>query len=79
MSSPATILVCDDEAAIRSIVAAKLRSAGYTVCEGRNGLEGYGWVNHSALPTGARLAVACCARKRKWVSPSRATSVSKPY
>lgn len=53
MPSPATILVCDDEAAIRSIVAAKLRSAGYTVCEGRNGLEGYGWVDHSALPTGA--------------------------
>lgn len=52
MPRQATILVCDDEAAIRSIVVAKLRSAGYTVCEGRNGLEGYGWVDHSALPTG---------------------------
>jgi two-component system, OmpR family, alkaline phosphatase synthesis response regulator PhoP len=53
MSSPATILVCDDEAAIRSIVASKLRSAGYTVCEGRTGLEGLGWVDHSVLPAGS--------------------------
>lgn len=53
MTRAATILVCDDEAAIRSIVASKLRSAGYTVCEGRNGLEGFGWVNHAALPVGA--------------------------
>ena len=53
MTQPATILVCDDEAAIRSIVATKLRAAGYTVCEGRNGLEGYCWVDHSALPVGS--------------------------
>jgi two-component system, OmpR family, alkaline phosphatase synthesis response regulator PhoP len=52
MAQGRTILVCDDEVAIRSIVVAKLRSAGYTVCEGRNGLEGYSWVDHRALPPG---------------------------
>jgi two-component system chemotaxis response regulator CheY len=47
-----TILVCDDETAIRSIVATKLRGAGFDVIEGRNGLEGYCWCDHSALPEG---------------------------
>ena len=36
----APILVCDDEAPIRHIVAHKLRAAGHEVLEGRNGLEG---------------------------------------
>ncbi|GEM_PF-201830 len=48
-----TILVCDDEAAIRSIVATKLRHAGFDVIEGRHGLEGYCWCDHSALPEGS--------------------------
>ena len=47
-----TILVCDDETAIRSIVATKLRGAGLDVIEARNGLEGYCWCDHSALPEG---------------------------
>jgi two-component system chemotaxis response regulator CheY len=47
-----TILVCDDETAIRSIVATKLRGAGFDVVEGRNGLEGYCWCDHAALPEG---------------------------
>lgn len=35
----ATILVCDDEAHIRHIIAHKLRGAGFTVAEARNGQE----------------------------------------
>lgn len=40
MPAPASILVCDDEAHIRHIVAHKLTSAGYVVREARNGQEG---------------------------------------
>lgn len=40
MPRPAAILVCDDEAHIRHIVAHKLASAGFVVREGRNGQEG---------------------------------------
>jgi len=36
---PAWILVCDDEAHIRHIIAHKLRAAGYGVVEARNGQE----------------------------------------
>lgn len=46
------ILVCDDEAPIRQIIAAKLRSAGFTILEARNGLECYGYVDPSVLPAG---------------------------
>ena len=35
----ATILVCDDEPHIRQIISHKLRSAGFTVVEARNGQE----------------------------------------
>ena len=35
----ASILVCDDEPHIRQIIAHKLRSAGFTVVEARNGEE----------------------------------------
>ncbi len=52
------ILVCDDEAAIRSIVAAKLRSAGYEVHEARNGVEGFGYANFASLPAGAKPRLA---------------------
>lgn len=41
MPQPKTILVCDDEAPIRQIIAHKLRSAGHTVREARNGQEGF--------------------------------------
>lgn len=37
--SPRTILVVDDENHIRAIVAAKIRSAGHTVIEARDGEE----------------------------------------
>ena len=37
--SPRTILVADDENHIRAIVAAKIRSAGHTVIEARDGEE----------------------------------------
>lgn len=40
MPSPKTILVCDDEAPIRQIIAHKLRSAGHVVREARSGQEG---------------------------------------
>ncbi|CAG0992718.1 Alkaline phosphatase synthesis transcriptional regulatory protein SphR [Phycisphaerales bacterium] len=40
MPRPVAILVCDDEAHIRHIVAHKLVSAGFVVREGRNGQEG---------------------------------------
>lgn len=36
-----TILICDDDTHIRCILAAKLRSSGYTVHEARDGEEGY--------------------------------------
>jgi DNA-binding response OmpR family regulator len=36
---PAWILVCDDEAHIRHIIAHKLRAAGFSVVEARNGEE----------------------------------------
>ncbi len=40
MSGQRVALVCDDEAAIRAIVAAKLRTAGFEVLEARDGEEG---------------------------------------
>ena len=55
MNTAPTILVCDDEAAIRQLVATKLRSAGYVVVEARNGLEGYCCCDHSAAPPGTPL------------------------
>jgi CheY-like chemotaxis protein len=36
-----TILICDDDAHIRCILAAKLRASGYTVHEARDGEEGF--------------------------------------
>jgi CheY-like chemotaxis protein len=36
-----TILICDDDTHIRCILTAKLRSAGYTVHEARDGEEGF--------------------------------------
>jgi two-component system alkaline phosphatase synthesis response regulator PhoP len=39
MSIARTILICDDEPHIRHVVAAKLRSAGFSVHEARNGSE----------------------------------------
>src|SRR5438874_1676197 len=36
---PARILVCDDEAHIRHIIAHKLRASGFEVVEARNGQE----------------------------------------
>lgn len=38
-SAPRTIIVADDENHIRAIVAAKIRSAGHTVLEARDGEE----------------------------------------
>jgi DNA-binding response OmpR family regulator len=35
-----TVLICDDEAHIRHIVAAKLRESGLTVLEARDGVQG---------------------------------------
>ena len=35
-----TVVICDDEAHIRHIVAAKLRQSGYTVLEARDGVQG---------------------------------------
>jgi two-component system response regulator MprA len=40
MASSGIILICDDEPHIRHVVAAKLRSGGFEVYEGRNGREG---------------------------------------
>ncbi|HYF14219.1 MAG TPA: response regulator [Phycisphaerales bacterium] len=53
-SSANTILVCDDETAIRSIVADKLRRAGYTVVEARSGFEGLCACDHAALKPGMK-------------------------
>lgn len=39
MPNTPLILVCDDEAHIRAIIVAKLRSAGYDVAEARDGRE----------------------------------------
>lgn len=39
MSCTKTILVCDDEAHIRHMVALRLREAGFTVIEARDGQE----------------------------------------
>lgn len=36
-----TIVICDDEAHIRHIVAAKLRGEGFTVHEARDGKQGF--------------------------------------
>lgn len=36
-----TILICDDEAHIRRMVAARLRDEGYTVLEGRDGEQAF--------------------------------------
>jgi CheY-like chemotaxis protein len=58
VSGKPTILVCDDEAAIRQVVAMKLRGAGYDVHEARNGIEGFGYANFSSLPEGAKPRVA---------------------
>ena len=54
MASPATILICDDEASIRQLVASRLRGAGYTVVEARNGMEGYSACDHSTLAPGVQ-------------------------
>lgn len=35
-----TVVICDDEAHIRHIVAAKLRETGFTVVEARDGVQG---------------------------------------
>lgn len=48
------VLICDDEAPIRQIVAAKLRSSGYVVHEARNGLEGFSFIDPSVLPVGVQ-------------------------
>jgi DNA-binding response OmpR family regulator len=40
MTPRGTILVCDDEAPIRQVIALKLRAAGFEVVEARNGQEG---------------------------------------
>lgn len=40
MEPQRTILVCDDEAHIRHVIAHKLRGAGFTVREARSGQEG---------------------------------------
>jgi len=40
MNNTNTILICDDEAHIRQLVAHKLRGAGYVVVEARDGVEG---------------------------------------
>jgi DNA-binding response OmpR family regulator len=53
MGTGPTILICDDEASIRQLVAMKLRSAGFEVVDARNGLEGYCCCDPSALPPGA--------------------------
>jgi CheY-like chemotaxis protein len=39
MSTPPTILIADDEHYIRAVVATKLRGAGFTVVEARDGEE----------------------------------------
>jgi two-component system, OmpR family, response regulator RpaA len=57
VSGKPTILVCDDEAAIRQVVAMKLRGAGYEVHEARNGIEGFGYADFSSLPEGAKPRV----------------------
>lgn len=36
-----SVLICDDDTHIRCILAAKLRAAGWTVFEARDGEEGY--------------------------------------
>jgi len=41
MPDPRSILVCDDEAPIRHVIAHRLRGAGFTVREARTGLEGF--------------------------------------
>lgn len=40
MEPMTSILICDDEAPIRQLVATKLRGAGYQVFEARDGREG---------------------------------------
>lgn len=39
MSAPTTILVCDDEAVIRSLIRATLRDGGYRIAEAADGEE----------------------------------------
>lgn len=41
MPNARSILVCDDEAPIRHLIAHRLRSSGFTVREARTGLEGF--------------------------------------
>lgn len=49
---PRTVLVCDDETAIRTLVAHRLRKEGFEVIDVRNGLEAYCCCDPSALPHG---------------------------
>jgi CheY-like chemotaxis protein len=46
----ATILVCDDEAHIRHIIAHKLKGAGFTVVEARNGQEALTLLDQGGRP-----------------------------
>lgn len=43
-----SILICDDEAPIRQLVATKLRGAGYHVVEARDGREGLDFATRQA-------------------------------
>jgi DNA-binding response OmpR family regulator len=43
-----SILICDDEAPIRQLVATKLRGAGYHVIEARDGREGLEFATRQA-------------------------------
>lgn len=43
-----SILICDDEAPIRQLVATKLRGAGYHVVEARDGREGLEFATRQA-------------------------------
>jgi CheY-like chemotaxis protein len=74
MANTPTILVCDDEAAIRQVVASKLRTEGYEVLEARHGLEGYALCDHNALPPGASPRTA-----RPIVPALVVTDLQMPY
>ncbi len=56
--TPATVLVCDDDISIRQLVAQRLRKEGFEVIDVRNGLEGYGCCDPTALPAGVAPRVA---------------------
>jgi len=49
MNTHTSILVCDDEAHIRQIIALKLRSAGFLVLEARNGQEALAMIDPSFI------------------------------